>query len=100
MKKYNHLESKPTKGQELFVCAGGNLLAYREGPPSVIQATRSPDFIVHGLCSQVFTFTDKETILYFLLWAIVVRECSTARGDKAIHYWGCLCQTTLDLQSK
>lgn len=57
-----------------------NLLANREGPPAVVQATGAPDPVVHHLCPHVAALADKQAVLYLLLGAVVVGEGPAAVG--------------------
>lgn len=51
-----------------------NLLAYGESPSAVVQAAWAPDPVVHHLCAYVATLANKQTILYLLLGAVIIRE--------------------------
>lgn len=55
----------------------------------MVQTSRPPDLIVHGLGAQVPTLANKQAVLDFLLRAIVVREGPTtgkrAGGERAAH---------------
>lgn len=62
-------------------CAELNLRADGQGPSSVIQTSRSPDLVVYGLCAQVSTLTNKQAVLDFLLWAVIMRESPTTRRE-------------------
>lgn len=54
-----------------------NLLAYREGPSTMVQATGAPDPIVHHFCPHVAALANKQAVLYLLLGAVIIRESST-----------------------
>lgn len=67
--------------QWVLWCSELNLRANGQGPSSVIQTSRSPDFVVCRLSAQVSTLTNKQAVLDFLLWAIIMRKSPTTRRE-------------------
>lgn len=62
-----------------------NLLAYREGPPAVVQATGAPDPVVHHLRPHVAALADEQAVLDLLLGAIIIREGPAAVGRRRLE---------------
>ena len=62
-----------------------NLLAYGEGPSTVVQATGTPDPVVHHLCANVATLADKQAVLDLLLRAIIIGEGSTTAERRCLR---------------